>query len=70
VPYVRTIRALIADKEAEIAKLEAEQSAAGAYVRLLRKRLEAAEKRWVRRGEVFTCPRPSIFDLIELEKLR
>ena len=122
-PYVRTIRALITDKEAEIAKLEAELSAARAYVRLLRNRLNAAEKRlaelpeesgdpivairriiveagqpvfiddilsalgrpitrdsreqlrrlivpWVRRGEVFTRPRPGMFGLIELEKRR
>lgn len=123
VPYIRTIRALIAEKEAEIARLEAELSAARAYVRLLRNRLKAAEKRlqelpeesddpivtvrraileagqpvfiddlmvvlgypitrdsreqlrrllvpWVRRGEVFTRPRPSVFGLIELEKRR
>lgn len=114
---------MIAAKEAEIAKLEAELSAARTYVRLLRKRLQAAGKRleevpeesddpivaarrvimeagqpvfiddllaglghpatrdsreqlrrvlvpWVRRGEVFTRPRPSMFGLIELEKRR
>lgn len=123
VSYIRTIRALIGEKEAEIARLEAELSAARAYVRLLRNRLEAAEKRleelpeesddpivtvrraileagqpvfidellvvlghpitrdsreqvrrlllpWVRREEVFTRPRPSMFGLIELEKRR
>lgn len=120
-PYIRTIRMLIAEKEAEIARLEAEHSAARAYVSLLRNRLKSAEKRledlpeesddpihavrraileagqpvfiddllvilghpitrdsreelrrllvpWVRRGEVFTRPRPSMFGLVELEK--
>ncbi|MEO8380652.1 MAG: hypothetical protein ABI779_13385 [Acidobacteriota bacterium] len=123
VPYIRTIRALIAEKEAEIARLGAELSAARAYVRLLRNRLKAAEKRlegspeetddpivtvrraileagqpvfvddllavlgqpltrdsreqlrrlllpWVRRGEVFTRPRPSMFGLVEKETRR
>lgn len=115
--------ALIAEKEAEIARVEAELSAARAYVHLLRDRLKTAEKQleelpeesddpivtvrraileagqpvfiddllaalghpitresreqlrrllvpWVRRGEVFTRPRPSMFGLIEMEKRR
>ncbi|HUP60216.1 MAG TPA: hypothetical protein VNA69_07335 [Thermoanaerobaculia bacterium] len=122
-PYIRTIRALIVEKEAEIARLEAELSAARAYVRLLENRLNAAGKRlqelpeesddpivavrrvileagqpvfiddilvalgrpmtrdsreqirrlllpWIRRGEVFTRPRPSMFGLTELERHR
>jgi hypothetical protein len=118
-PYIDTIRALILEKEAELARLEAELSAGRTYVRLLESRVKAAEKRmeeypetddpvvavrrvlagagqplfideilhalgetvsrdsreqlrrlllpWVRRGEIFSRPRPGTFGLMEWE---
>jgi hypothetical protein len=118
--YLDTIRGLIAEKQADITRLEAELSAARAYVRLLQSRLQAAQARlddlpesedpiiairrlileagqpmfiddilqglgrpvtrdsreqirrlllpWVRRHEVFTRPRPSMFGLLEFEE--
>ena len=117
--YVTTLRALAADKRAELARLEAEIDAAHAYLRSTEERIAAGEARagdepdtddpvvairrlireagrplyiddilrgldlplnrasreeirqlvlsWVRRGEIFTRPRPSIFGLVELE---
>lgn len=120
---MQTIRALIADKEAEMAHLEAELSAARAYIEALENRLKEAETRideapgdtddpivairrvileagqplfiddivrglgrrvsresrehirrlvlpWVRRGEIFTRPRPLMYGLLELESKR
>jgi hypothetical protein len=119
-PYLDTLRALISEKEADIARLEAELSAARAYVLLLTNRLQTAERRlaeapqaddpvlavrrilagagqplfideilhelgqpvsrdaredlrrlvlpWVRRGEVFTRPRPGTYGLAEWEQ--
>lgn len=118
--YLDTLRALASEKAAELARLDAELSAARAYLDLLQGRIDAAEERcanepeasddpviairrvileagkplyiddilrglalpltreyrdqtrqlllsWVRRGEVFTRPRPGVFGLVELE---
>ncbi len=120
--YLTTLRALAAEKEAELARLEAELAAGRAYLRSLEERINAAETRgtdeeqdgdpvvairrlireagqplyiddilrgldrplnresreeilqllrsWVRRGEIFTRPRPAIFGLVELPERR
>ncbi len=118
--YLTTLRALVAEKRAELVRLEAELAAGQAYLQCLEERILAAEARagdlaetddpvvairrlireagqplyideilrgldrplsrdtreevrqlllsWVRRGEIFTRPRPAIFGLIELER--
>lgn len=118
--YLDTLRALVAEKEGELARLEAELTAGRAYLSVLQSQIEAAEARtaneretaedpvivirrlileagkplyiddilrgldlpltretrdeirqlllsWVRRGEIFSRPRPAVFGLIELE---
>ena len=117
--YLDTLRSLLAEKESEIVRLEAELDAAHSYQRFLAGRIDDAEQRrgeepasddpvliirrlvleagkplfiddilrglrlplnrdsreeiqrmlvsWVRRGEIFTGPRPSTFGLIEME---
>ena len=48
-PYIETLRALIREKEAELARLEADLVGGRAYVRLLEERVTAAEQR---QGEI------------------
>jgi hypothetical protein len=45
VTYRDTLRALAAEKQAELVRLEAELAAGRAYLRFLTERIEAAEKR-------------------------
>ena len=115
--YLTTLRALAAEKKAELVRLEAELEAGRAYLRCIEDRITAGEAQgsdepvsedpvvairrlirdageplyiddilrgldrplnrasreeirqlllsWVRRGEIFTRPRPAIFGLVE-----
>lgn len=55
--YLDTLRALAAEKQAELVRLEAELAAGRAYLRFLRERIEAAEQRC---GDEPDCTDPVI----------